>query len=229
MQVDPYLAQDKGNFLVLDGRDLSVLYKIPPSKKRVRANRSKLRALLLQGLNVEVSAITRQVATAGLRKLISCKNHSTARSSSALSQWMEEFVPISRMEPAPRVLFSLERMATTRVYDTASSKTIPALQRSRPSIRSSSFAEPATTRLIVSLFAAIVTHGVVQRYTPEQVAPLRDLDPLLFQAIHPELGHFLCGSREPRPPRAVADPLCAEQGTPFKRSTRLASTSTFSP
>lgn len=97
------------------------------------------------------------------------------------------------------------------------------------SIRSSSFAEPATTRLIVSLFAAIVTHGVVQRYTPEQVAPLRDLDPLLFQAIHPELGHFLCGSREPRPPRAVADPLCAEQGTPFKRSTRLASTSTFSP
>lgn len=52
--MDPYLAQDKGNFLVLDGRDLGILYKIPPSKKRVRANRTKLRALLLQGLNVQV-------------------------------------------------------------------------------------------------------------------------------------------------------------------------------
>jgi hypothetical protein len=61
VQVDPYLAQDKGNFLVLDGRDLRILYKIPPSKKRVRANRTKLRALLLQGLNVEVSLLSAEV------------------------------------------------------------------------------------------------------------------------------------------------------------------------
>lgn len=61
VQVDPYLSQDKGNFLVIDGRDLGILYKIPPSKRRIRANRTKLRALLLQGLNVEVSSEARRV------------------------------------------------------------------------------------------------------------------------------------------------------------------------
>lgn len=36
-----------------------------------------------------------------------------------------------------------------------------------------------------------MNQGVVQRYTPERAAPLRELDPLLFQSINPDLGHFI--------------------------------------
>ncbi|KAF8586489.1 FAD/NAD(P)-binding domain-containing protein [Ramaria rubella] len=51
--VDPLLEKDAGNFLVLDARNLDIICKIPPNERRVRANRGKLRDLLLQDLNVE--------------------------------------------------------------------------------------------------------------------------------------------------------------------------------
>ena len=33
--------------------------------------------------------------------------------------------------------------------------------------------------------------GVVRHFTPEQAAPVRALDPLLFQALHPNTGNYL--------------------------------------
>ncbi|GAA5999688.1 FAD-dependent oxidoreductase [Rhodotorula paludigena] len=50
--VDPFLGDDEGNFLVLDARDCSIIHRIPPSKARLRTNRTKFRQLLLSGLDV---------------------------------------------------------------------------------------------------------------------------------------------------------------------------------
>lgn len=33
--------------------------------------------------------------------------------------------------------------------------------------------------------------GVVRHFTPEQAAPVRALDPLLFQGLHPRTGNYL--------------------------------------
>lgn len=33
--------------------------------------------------------------------------------------------------------------------------------------------------------------GVVRHFSPEQAAPVRALDPLLFQGLHPRTGNFL--------------------------------------
>jgi 2-polyprenyl-6-methoxyphenol hydroxylase-like FAD-dependent oxidoreductase len=33
--------------------------------------------------------------------------------------------------------------------------------------------------------------GVIRHFTPEQAAPIRALDPLLFQALHPKTGQYL--------------------------------------
>lgn len=33
--------------------------------------------------------------------------------------------------------------------------------------------------------------GVIRRFTPEQAAPVRALDPLLFQALHPKTQNYL--------------------------------------
>ncbi|ORY57692.1 FAD/NAD(P)-binding domain-containing protein, partial [Leucosporidium creatinivorum] len=153
VQVDPFLAQDKGNFLVLDGRDLGVLYKIPPSKKRVRANRTKLRALLLQGLNVE---------------------------------YEKKFERFETIEGGGvRAHFADGTIAEGTL--------LVGTDGNNSRVRQGLFKDDPSAAKISSI--PIVTHGVVQRYTPEQVAPLRELDPLLFQAIHPELGHFLCKPR----------------------------------
>lgn len=46
------LSHDEGHFLVIDGRNMNAVLDIPPSKRRVRANRTKLRKLLLTGLDV---------------------------------------------------------------------------------------------------------------------------------------------------------------------------------
>lgn len=51
--VDGTLQKDEGHFLLIDGRDMSRVVDIPPSVRRVRANRSKLRTLLIQGLDIE--------------------------------------------------------------------------------------------------------------------------------------------------------------------------------
>jgi hypothetical protein len=50
--VDPSLSSDEGHFLVIDGRNCSPILDIPPSKRRIRANRSKLRNLISEGLDV---------------------------------------------------------------------------------------------------------------------------------------------------------------------------------
>lgn len=50
--VDPTLKDDAGTFLLLDARDASAVYSIPPAKRRVRTNRGRLRRLLMEGLDV---------------------------------------------------------------------------------------------------------------------------------------------------------------------------------
>lgn len=41
--------------------------------------------------------------------------------------------------------------------------------------------------------------GLAVRFTPEQIAPLRAYDPLLFQGMHPETEDFLWFSGESEP------------------------------
>ncbi|KAL8279766.1 hypothetical protein RQP46_007861 [Phenoliferia psychrophenolica] len=141
VQVDPTLTQDDGNFLVLDGRDLSVLYKIPPSKRRIRANRTKLRALLLQGLNVK---------------------------------YEKKYECFETVDGGVRAFFSDGTSADGTLLvgaDGNNSRVRAQLFKDNP--------------------AAIVSQGVVQRYTPENAAPFRALDPLLFQSVNPEFGSFI--------------------------------------
>jgi 2-polyprenyl-6-methoxyphenol hydroxylase-like FAD-dependent oxidoreductase len=51
--VDPTLKHDAGNFLFLNAETGETLYKIPPSKRRLRLHRQKLRGVLSDGLNIQ--------------------------------------------------------------------------------------------------------------------------------------------------------------------------------
>jgi 2-polyprenyl-6-methoxyphenol hydroxylase-like FAD-dependent oxidoreductase len=51
--VDTTLKEDAGNFLFLNAETCETRYKIPPSKRRLRLHRQKLRGVLADGLNVQ--------------------------------------------------------------------------------------------------------------------------------------------------------------------------------
>ena len=55
--VDPEASKrgENGNFLFFDLRSGEARWKVPPNNKRVRVSRERLRALLLDGLDVQVS------------------------------------------------------------------------------------------------------------------------------------------------------------------------------
>lgn len=46
---------------------------------------------------------------------------------------------------------------------------------------------------------AVRSTGLASRFTPEQIAPLRAFDPLLFQGMHSETQDFLWFSSKPNP------------------------------
>lgn len=50
--VDKTLAHDQGNFLFLNGSNCEIRYKIPPTKRRLRLHRQKLRGVLSQHLDI---------------------------------------------------------------------------------------------------------------------------------------------------------------------------------
>lgn len=86
--------------------------------------------------------------------------------------------------------FSLDWTETTLECGQDSSRTIPVVHCSSLFV-SHVYLRLPNLQTHHTSFAAIVNQGLVQRFTPERAAPLRDLDPLLFQAIHPDLGHFI--------------------------------------
>ncbi|KAF8214044.1 FAD/NAD(P)-binding domain-containing protein, partial [Mycena galopus ATCC 62051] len=143
--VDTELRQDEGHFMLLDGRDCSTIYDIPPSKRRLRANRSKLRKLLLTGLNIEYS-----------KRLASY-----------------EITP-----HGVKAIFTDGSSATGMLLVGADGN--------NSTVRHQLKGPDGALNDI-----PVCCYGGTQKFTPEQVAPLRKLDPLLFQTMNPDTNNFI--------------------------------------
>lgn len=169
-QVDPEVARnDTGNFLFLDLSTGDVKWRIPPNK-RWRVNREKLRRALSLGIEEHVEWGVR-VEDVHITNKLGAEGEGEG----------EARLIYSRRNPdttAPE-----ERSGTER---SPPGKLIIGTEGARSTIRR--FLCPMTyknTRLPVRFT------GVIASFTAEEIAPLRAMDPLLFQGCHPETGVFL--------------------------------------
>jgi 2-polyprenyl-6-methoxyphenol hydroxylase-like FAD-dependent oxidoreductase len=144
--VDTSLTVDEGNFLFLDASTSKPRYRIPPSKRRLRLHRQKLRDLLSSGLDIQEG-----------KGLVSVE---TLPSGGVVAH------------------FSDGTSATGSILIGADGNN----SRVRKGLMG---AEANLNLLPVNLV------GVIRHFTPEQAAPARALDPLLFQALHPETSNYL--------------------------------------
>ncbi|ETW74978.1 hypothetical protein HETIRDRAFT_332279 [Heterobasidion irregulare TC 32-1] len=137
-----HLDRSTGNFLVIDGRDLTVEHRLPPSKRRIRADRAKVRNVLLAGLDIQYDkrlSHFERVPAGGVRA----------------------FFEDGTSEEGTVLVGADGNNSTVRRGLVAGEKA-----RSKP--------------------IPVVAYGVVQRYTAEQIAPLRALDAHLFNCINPD-------------------------------------------
>ncbi|OJJ08363.1 hypothetical protein ASPVEDRAFT_89588 [Aspergillus versicolor CBS 583.65] len=167
-QVDPEVAKnDTGNFLFLDLSTGDVKWRIPPNK-RWRVNREKLRRALSLGIEEHVEWGVR-VEDVHVTNKLGAEGEGEAR------------LIYSRRSPdttAPGELCGTEQSPP--------GKLIIGTEGARSTIRQ--FLCPTTyknTRLPVRFT------GVITSFTAEEIAPLRAMDPLLFQGCHPETGVYL--------------------------------------
>jgi 2-polyprenyl-6-methoxyphenol hydroxylase-like FAD-dependent oxidoreductase len=144
--VDSSLEEDAGNFLFLNCATGETRYKIPPSKRRLRLHRQKLRDVISTGLNTQEG-----------KELKSIEN---------LPQGGVKAYFVDGTSATGSILIGADgNNSVVRKY------LLPEAYK--------------LNRLPVNLI------GVVRHFTPEQAAPIRALDPLLFQGLHPETGNYL--------------------------------------
>ncbi|EIN10427.1 FAD/NAD(P)-binding domain-containing protein [Punctularia strigosozonata HHB-11173 SS5] len=145
-QVDPSLRANEGGYLFLDGRDGSPIISMPSGKRRIRANRQRLRELLLTGIDVKHG---------------------------------KRFNNFEVTSDGVRAYF---------VDGTCAEGTLlVGADGNNSVVRKQLLGEEAAALKPIPVVAC----GVVQRYTKEQVAPLRALDPLRFQAVNPDTGTYI--------------------------------------
>lgn len=121
-------------------------YKIPPSKRRYRLDRNKLRDLLCTGITVHEG-----------KALASIENLSSG---------------------GVKAHFEDGTSATGSIIIGADGNNSVVRKELLPDAHKLNL-------LPVNLL------GVVRHFTPEQATPIRALDPLIFQAVHPETANYL--------------------------------------
>jgi 2-polyprenyl-6-methoxyphenol hydroxylase-like FAD-dependent oxidoreductase len=121
-------------------------YKIPPSKRRLRLHRQKLRDVICTGIDIQEGK--------GLKSI--------------------ENLPTGGV----KAHFSDGTSATGSLIIGADGNNSAVRKQLLPDAYK-------LNHLPINLI------GVVRHFTPEQAAPIRALDPLLFQGLHPETGNYL--------------------------------------
>ncbi|KUJ13695.1 FAD/NAD(P)-binding domain-containing protein [Mollisia scopiformis] len=144
--VDSSLKEDAGNFLFLNCATCEPRYRIPPSKRRLRLHRQKLRDVISSGLDIQEGKRLKAIEELPQGGV---KAHFTDGTSSTGSM----------------IVGADGNNSAVRKY-----------------LLPKSF---KLNHLPVNLV------GVVRHFTPEQAAPIRALDPLLFQGLHPDTGNYL--------------------------------------
>lgn len=143
--VDPSLKEDEGNFMFLNCATAEPRYKIPPSKRRLRVHRQKLREVMSTGLNIQEGKSLRSIENLS----VGVKAHFADGTSAAGSM----------------IIGADGNNSVVRKHLLPDSNKL--------------------NQLPVNLV------GVVRHFTPEQAVPIRAIDPLLFQGLHPETGNYL--------------------------------------
>ncbi|KAG5976151.1 hypothetical protein E4U55_007470 [Claviceps digitariae] len=166
VQVDPETGrQDNGNFLFLNLETLESKFRIPPNKRR-RVNREKLRKALLHGVKDHVQWGKRLSNV----QILNGDGDGTGDERGVDGVGGEGGLI--------RVTFSDGSWADGSMLVGAEGTNSPTRKFLVPD-------KYRTHQLPVRLIGAAVD------MTPEQVRPLRDIDPLLFQGCHPVTGNFL--------------------------------------
>ncbi|KAG6005375.1 hypothetical protein E4U21_000226 [Claviceps maximensis] len=169
-QVDPEVGrQDHGNFLFLNLETLESKFRIPPNKRR-RVNREKLRKALLHGVKDHVQWGKRLSNV----QVLDGHGDGTGTGMDGVGGGGGG----RREEGLVHVTFSDGSSADGSMLVGAEGTNSP----TRKFLMPDSY---ATHQLPVRFLGAAVN------MTPEQVRPLRDIDPLLFQGCHPATGNFL--------------------------------------
>ncbi|KAL2836317.1 hypothetical protein BJY01DRAFT_59267 [Aspergillus pseudoustus] len=178
VQVDPVVAaNDKGNFLFLNAATGEVKWRIPPNK-RWRVNRERLRGVLAEGLEGDIEW---GVRVEGLR-----------------------YVEEEGGKKRPKLVL---RQRGNNKEDGKEEESTPAtlvvgMEGSRSSIRRFLCPDDYTNKQLPIRFT-----GVAVDLTADQVAPLRAMDPLLFQGCHPETGVYFWFSMIDTPSPSPSDPM----------------------
>ncbi|KAG6036030.1 hypothetical protein E4U41_005834 [Claviceps citrina] len=167
-QVDPQVGRrDDGNFLFLNLQTLEPKFRIPPNERR-RVNRERLRKALLRGVADHVHWGKR---LSGVEE--------AAAAAAAAPDGGEEGGPGGGGGGGVRVTFSDGSTAEGSMLVGAEGTKSQTRRLLVPDNRHRN--RPLPVRLL----------GAAVDMTPEQVQPLRGIDPLLFQGCHPETGTFL--------------------------------------
>jgi 2-polyprenyl-6-methoxyphenol hydroxylase-like FAD-dependent oxidoreductase len=144
--VDPSLKEDEGNFMFLNCATGEARYRIPPSKRRLRLHRQKLRDVISAGLDIQEG-----------KGLKSIENLPDGRLKAHFTDGTSEIGSLIIGADGNNSMVRRELLPEGYKLN------------------------PLPVNLI----------GVVRHFTPEQAIPIRDLDPLLFQGLHPETGNYL--------------------------------------
>ncbi|KAL3485027.1 hypothetical protein BJX62DRAFT_229825 [Aspergillus germanicus] len=160
-QVDPVVAaNDNGNFLFINNATGEVKWRIPPNR-RWRVNRERLRRVLLKG----VEGIVWGVRVEGVR-------------------FGDDGKP--RLILRRRINEPNEKAEREEIEEESASATlIVGTEGSRSSIRRFLCPDNYTNNPLSIRFT-----GVGISLSASEVAPLREMDPLLFQGCHPETGDY---------------------------------------
>ncbi|KAL3447629.1 hypothetical protein BJX65DRAFT_307695 [Aspergillus insuetus] len=162
-QVDPVVAaNDNGNFLFINNATGEVKWRIPPNR-RWRVNRERLRRVLLKGVE---EGIVWGVRVEGVRFGNDGKPRLILRHTVNDSNDLEEREEVQEEESPPATL-------------------IVGTEGSRSSIRRFLCPDNYTNSPLPIRFT-----GVGISLSAAEVAPLREMDPLLFQGCHPETGDY---------------------------------------
>ncbi|KAL2869476.1 FAD-dependent oxidoreductase [Aspergillus lucknowensis] len=178
-QVDPEIAKnDSGNFLFLNLATGDVKWRIPPNK-RWRVNRERFRGVLIRELGRDAGA----------------GGTDTDSHTHTHIQWGRKVEGVTFDESGrPRLLFL--NGEEEKEEESIPGRLVIGAEGSHSAIRQ--FLRPDN---YVNSQLPIRFTGVAVDLSADEVAPLRAMDPLLFQGCHPETGIFLWFSMLDTPER----------------------------